>query len=120
MDTDRIEDAAARLAAVETRIASAAEAARLKISHVRPQGTTIDLELKEFAAAVEKATDGGIKLRIFAASALGDYTTVQERISVGAVDMACQPAARSATTPLWSTAAWAMRARRRLALQTEW
>ncbi|MHC4911158.1 MAG: TRAP transporter substrate-binding protein DctP, partial [Planctomycetota bacterium] len=75
----------------------AVEAARLKISHVRPQGTTIDNELKDFAAALEKATDGGIKLRIFAASALGDYTTVQERISVGAVDMACQPAATGTT-----------------------
>ena len=83
--------------AVTLAFATAAEAARLKISHVRPQGTTIDLELKEFAAAVEKATDGNIKLRIFAASALGDYTTVQERISVGAVDMACQPAATGTT-----------------------
>ena len=77
--------------------ASPVEAARLKISHVRPQGTTIDNELKDFAAALEKATDGGVKLKIFAASALGDYTTVQERISVGAVDMACQPAATGTT-----------------------
>jgi TRAP-type C4-dicarboxylate transport system substrate-binding protein len=86
----------AALAAALT-FSTAVEAKRLKISHVRPQGTTIDNELKDFAKAVEKATDGDIKLRIFAASALGDYTTVQERISVGAVDMAVQPAATGTT-----------------------
>ena len=37
-----------------------------------------------------------MKVKIYAASALGDYTSVQERISVGAVDMAVQPAAAAA------------------------
>ncbi len=73
------------------------EAKRLKISHVRPQGTTIDNELRDFAKVVEETTNGDIELRIFAASALGDYTTVQERISVGAIDMAVQPAATGTT-----------------------
>jgi TRAP-type transport system periplasmic protein len=77
-------------------LSSVASAATLKMSHVRPQGTTIDNELKAFGENVEKATDGGVKIKIFAASALGDYTTVQERISVGAVDMATQPAAAGA------------------------
>lgn len=77
-------------------VGSIAEAASLKISHIRPQGATIDMELKDFAAKVEESSKGDVKLKIFAASALGDYTTVQERISVGAVDMAVQPAATAA------------------------
>ncbi len=70
-----------------------AQAADLKMSHVRPQGATIDVELRAYAEAVKEATGGDVNIEIFAASALGDYTTVQERISVGAVDMATQPAA---------------------------
>jgi TRAP-type C4-dicarboxylate transport system substrate-binding protein len=77
-------------------LTSAAQAVELKISHVRPQGATIDVEVKELAAAVDKATGGKVTMKVFAASALGNYTTVQERISVGAVDMACQPAATGA------------------------
>lgn len=73
-----------------------AQAAELKISHVRPQDTTIDKEVKVFADAVAKATGDDVTIRVFPASALGDYTTVQERISVGAVDMAVQPAATAA------------------------
>jgi TRAP-type transport system periplasmic protein len=77
-------------------LSGSAMATNLKMSHVRPQGATIDNELKVFAQDVEKATDGKIKINLFPASALGDYTTVQERISVGAVDMATQPAATAA------------------------
>ncbi|RXV70206.1 C4-dicarboxylate ABC transporter [Roseovarius sp. A46] len=73
-----------------------AEAQDLKMSHVRPQGATIDVELKAFAESVGEATGGDVSVNIFAASALGDYTTVQERISVGAIDMATQPAATAA------------------------
>lgn len=74
-----------------------AEATTLKVSHIRPQGAIIDVELKQFASKVDTATGGDVKIKIFAASALGDYTTVQERISVGAVDMAVQPAATAAS-----------------------
>ncbi len=78
-------------------LTAVAEAATLKISHIRPQGAIVDQEIKTFAEQVKKATDGDVKVKIFAASALGDYTTVQERISVGAVDMAVQPAATAAS-----------------------
>jgi TRAP-type transport system periplasmic protein len=74
-------------------LAGVAQAADFKMSHVRPQGATIDLELKAFAEDVKKATNGDVNINIFAASALGDYTVVQEGISVGAIDMATQPAA---------------------------
>ncbi|WP_083704590.1 TRAP transporter substrate-binding protein DctP [Motiliproteus sp. MSK22-1] len=70
-----------------------AEAATLKLSHVRPQGTAIDKDAKWFAESVREATDGKIKVKIYAANALGDYTVVQERVSMGAVDMAVQPPA---------------------------
>jgi TRAP-type C4-dicarboxylate transport system substrate-binding protein len=73
-----------------------AEAANLKMSHVRPQDATIDVELRAFADKVAEATGGDVTVEIFPASALGDYTTVQERISVGAIDMATQPAATGA------------------------
>lgn len=73
-----------------------AEAEELKLSHVRPQDATIDIEVRAFADAVAEATEERVTIRIFPASALGDYTTVQERISVGAVDMAVQPAATAA------------------------
>lgn len=73
-----------------------ATARDLKLSHVRPQDATVDVEVRAFAAAVAAATDNRVTIAVFPASALGDYTTVQERISVGAVDMAVQPAATAA------------------------
>lgn len=77
-------------------LAPMAQAQDLKMSHVRPQDATIDVELRAFSAAVAEATGGDVNIEIFPASALGDYTTVQERISVGAIDMATQPAATAA------------------------
>lgn len=73
-----------------------AQAQTLKLSHVRPQDATIDVETRAFAAAVAAATADKVKIEIFPASALGDYTTVQERVSVGAIDMAVQPAGTAA------------------------
>lgn len=73
-----------------------AQAQELSLSHVRSQGATVDVELNEFAQDVDEATNGDVTIKIFPASALGDYTSVQERISVGAVDMAIQPAATGA------------------------
>ncbi len=81
------------LAAAVVATAGIAAADTLKISHIRPQGATIDNELRVFAEELKTATDGSVELNLFPASALGDYTSVQERISVGAIDMAVQPAA---------------------------
>ncbi|MGR5143757.1 TRAP transporter substrate-binding protein DctP [Photobacterium sp. DNB23_23_1] len=72
-----------------------AQAITLKISHVRPQGTVIDNDIKQLGVEIQKKTNGALKLRTYAANALGDYTLVQERISMGAVDMAVQPASSS-------------------------
>ena len=77
-------------------LAGAAQAADWKLAHVRPQGAAIDVDLNRFADEVKAATGGKIAAKIYPASALGDYTVVQERIGVGAVEMACQPAAAAA------------------------
>ena len=79
------------LFALAVLLAANAQARTWKISHVRPQDTAIDKDLKWFADQVEQATNGEITMKIYAASSLGDYTVVQERVSMGAVDMACQP-----------------------------
>ena len=63
----------------------------LKISHIRPADTAIDKDVKWLDAELQKASGGRIKLAIFPAGQLGDYTVVQERVGVGAVDMAVQP-----------------------------
>ncbi|CUJ98453.1 Neu5Ac-binding protein [Ruegeria denitrificans] len=81
------------LTAAVVATAGIAAADTLKISHIRPQGATIDNELRALAEELTTATDGSVELNLFPASALGDYTSVQERISVGAIDMAVQPAA---------------------------
>lgn len=83
------------VAAIVT-LGSMAGAADLKMSHVRPQDATIDKELRAFSEQVAEATAGEVSINVFPASALGDYTTVQERISVGAIEMATQPAATGA------------------------
>ena len=77
--------------ALSVSASTMAEAANLMLSHVRPEGTAIDNDARSFAADVAEATDGAVSIRLFPASALGDYTTVQEGLSIGSVDMAIQP-----------------------------
>lgn len=72
------------------------QAKTLKISHVRPQDTAIDKDLRWFSEKLAETSDGKIKTKIYPASSLGDYTVVQERVGMGAVDMACQPPASAA------------------------
>lgn len=67
-----------------------------KLAHVRPQGTAIDNDLSTFAEDLSRITEGKISVKVYPASALGDYTVVQERVSVGAIDLACQPVAAAA------------------------
>lgn len=73
-----------------------AQAKTLKISHVRPQDTAIDKDLRWFSETLKSESGGKLKAKIYPASALGDYTVVQERVGLGAVDMACQPPASAA------------------------
>ncbi len=71
------------------------DATTLKIGHVRPQGTAADNDIHAMADEIAKLTDNDVTLKVYPANALGDYTIVQERISVGAVDMSLQPASTS-------------------------
>lgn len=77
-------------------MAGSIQAKTLKISHVRPQGTAIDKDLRWFSDKLQETSGGELKTKIYPASALGDYTIVQERVGLGAVDMACQPPSSAA------------------------
>jgi TRAP-type C4-dicarboxylate transport system substrate-binding protein len=77
-------------------VAGALQAKTLKISHLRPQGTAIDTDLRWFADTLKETSGGEIKAKLYPSSALGDYTIVQERVGLGAVDMACQPPSSAA------------------------
>ena len=70
---------------------SLATAATLKMSHPRPKDASVDIALAKYVKDVDAATNGKVKIRVYPANALGDYTVVQERVSIGAVEMACQP-----------------------------
>ena len=80
-------------AAALVAMGSVAAAQSLKLSHVRPQGSTADNDVRALVADLAKTS--AIKIEVFPANALGDYTVVQERVAVGAIDMALQPAATS-------------------------
>lgn len=59
----------------------------LSLAHIRPVGSSADLAIKSFAEEATKLSDGTLQFEIYPASQLGDYTTVQERVSIGDVDM---------------------------------
>lgn len=63
----------------------------LKLSTIRPSGTSVDKDAKAFADKVREGTEGRINITIYPNSQLGDYQVVQERIGLGSVDMAIQP-----------------------------
>lgn len=69
--------------------AGTASAATWKISHLRPVDSPIERDLQQFAKEVKEATNGRIDIRTYGSSQLGDYTVVQERISIGSVEMGC-------------------------------
>ncbi len=77
-------------------MAGTIQAKTLKISHLRPQGTAIDKDLRWFSDTLKDVSGGKLKGKLYPASALGDYTIVQERVGLGAVDMACQPPSSAA------------------------
>jgi TRAP-type C4-dicarboxylate transport system substrate-binding protein len=68
-----------------------------KISHVRPEGTSTDIDIKSFAEDVKTNSEGKITTEIYPASSLGNYTVVQERVALGDVTMQLAPAGTSVT-----------------------
>lgn len=59
----------------------------LSLAHIRPVGSSADVAIKAFAAEATELSGGTLQFDIYPASQLGDYTTVQERVSIGDVDM---------------------------------
>ena len=68
---------------------TAAVAAPWKLATIRPEGSAIDIAVHKFVDDVKKGTDGRIDIQIYPNSVLGDYTTVQELVSLGSVEMQC-------------------------------
>ncbi|MFH2114406.1 MAG: TRAP transporter substrate-binding protein DctP [Spirochaetota bacterium] len=76
-----------------------------KLGHVRPEATSTDVDMKAFAEAVKAASKGAITIDIYAASQLGNYTVVQERVGIGDVEMQLAPAGTNVTKALGITSA---------------
>ncbi|MGC9490775.1 MAG: TRAP transporter substrate-binding protein DctP [Thermovirgaceae bacterium] len=62
-----------------------------RIGHIRPEGTEIDRDVKWLVEKIKEESNGRIVFEVYPASQLGDYTVVQERCSMGAVEsqLAC-------------------------------
>ncbi len=60
----------------------------LKFAGQSPADHIATKVMKEIAAEVDKGTKGEVKIRVFPANQLGDYTLVYEEISKGTIDMA--------------------------------
>lgn len=63
----------------------------LKFAGINPIEHSSTVEMKKMAKNIETATDGAIKVRVFPAGQLGDYSLVYEEITKGTIDMALIP-----------------------------
>lgn len=68
-------------------VSGSGETVTLTLAHIRPVGSSADLAIHEFADEATKLSGGTLQFDIYPAAQLGDYTTVQERVSIGDVDM---------------------------------
>lgn len=71
-----------------------------KLGHVRPVGSSTDIDMQKFAEAVFKATSGRYKIELYPASQLGNYALVQERIGIGDIEMQLAPFGTNVTKAL--------------------
>ena len=69
------------------------KARNVKIGHVRPEGTSTDVDTKAFIDEIVQNTEGNFTFEVYPNSQLGDYALVQERIGIGDVEMQLAPAA---------------------------
>jgi TRAP-type C4-dicarboxylate transport system substrate-binding protein len=67
--------------------AAHAKPVKWKLSHHRPLGTPIDLDMQKFAADVKKATEGRVIIEVFPAAQLGGSDVVMERVGMGSIEM---------------------------------
>lgn len=63
------------------------ETVTLSLAHIRPVDSPSDLAIRAFAEEATELSGGSIQFEIYPANQLGDYTIVQERVSIGDVDM---------------------------------
>ncbi|MGM0901786.1 MAG: TRAP transporter substrate-binding protein DctP [Bacillota bacterium] len=59
----------------------------LKFGGIMPEDHPNTIAMKKIAKEVEEQTDGRIKIKVFPASQLGDYTLMYEEIGKGTLDM---------------------------------
>ncbi|MDY3869480.1 MAG: TRAP transporter substrate-binding protein DctP [Pyramidobacter sp.] len=78
------------LLSISTVACAAEKTYTWKISTIRPAGTAIDNDVRAFIDEIKTKTNGRITIEIYPNAQLGDYTVVQERVSVGSVEMAVQ------------------------------
>lgn len=62
-----------------------------KIGHPRPAGSAIDVDIQKFTKNIDEYTQGKIHFEVYEANKLGDYSVVQERVSLGEVEMYLGP-----------------------------
>ena len=67
------------------------ETVKLTLAHIRPVGSSADVAINAFAEEVTELTNGTVTFEIYPAAQLGDYPVVQERVSIGDVDMQIAP-----------------------------
>lgn len=68
-----------------------AAAETFTMAGIYPNGDPIHDALLEYAAKVEQATDGRIKVKTFPSGELGDYTNIYEEVRRGTIPMALIP-----------------------------
>ena len=59
----------------------------LKLGHMKAEGSSTDLDIKDFCAKVTEESGGTIEFEVYPSSTLGDYSTMVERMGIGDVDM---------------------------------
>lgn len=65
----------------------ATEKVVMKLAYGRPEGTAVDKSIKWFVEKVKHDSGNRLIFELYPNFALGDYTTVQERVSIGDVEM---------------------------------
>lgn len=70
------------------------------LAHTRSDDSRAAKAAVAFADAVSEATDGKIKITVYGNASLGDYTTVQERVTLGDVTMQMADLAKTLDTSM--------------------
>ena len=55
----------------------------LKLGHMKAEGSSTDLDIKDFCAKVTEESGGTIEFEVYPSSTLGDYSTMVERMGIG-------------------------------------